>query len=370
MGLKGDGGQRLGRAAFGLSLLTDLTPPGAWEARPLVRPTLRLVSVTPQTVARVWSGKAGIGWEGMIDGARFVVERGRGGDHRFVHGAYPDESGAPSTGTIAIHHLSADASVLSCAPANAGEPSWWRLVLDSVLYTVAMIQGYEALHTAALATPNDVAIAITAPSGAGKSTLLSELLRRGLTLMADDVLILKPAGTDAPVLAHPAPPLMTVPAARLPALAEANFATKIGVGEPDPPEAIVSLEGESWIAVPVHPDPLPLRALVVLDRRPECDLSLTEIDEPLAPLLGSLMNFPRTPKRQRARFELASTLAATSTLWRLAADPSVPPDVLADTLLTGVQRSKGAISGASSISTNVFSESSRYLESPQPFDLG
>lgn len=120
--MRDDGGQRLGRAAFGLGLLTELTPPGAWEARPLVKPTLRLVLATPQTVARVWSGKAGIGWEGTIDGSRFVVERGQGGDHRFVHGAYPDESGAPSAGTLAIHHLSADASVLSCAPANADDP--------------------------------------------------------------------------------------------------------------------------------------------------------------------------------------------------------------------------------------------------------
>lgn len=335
MGQKGDGGQRLGRAAFGLGLLTDLTPPGAWEARPLAKPILRLRSVTPQTVAGSWSGLDGIGWEGTIDGARFVAERGRGGDHRFVHGAYPDESGAPSAGTRAIHHLSADASVLGCAPANAAEPSWWRLVLDSVLFTVALIQGYEALHAAALATPDDGAIAIAAPSGAGKSTLLFELLRRGLTLMADDVLVLEPAGTDAPPLAHPAPPLMTVPAARLPMLAEAGFATETGAIEARPPETILSLEEECWIAVPVHPEPLPLRALVVLDRRPGSELSMTQIYEPLAPLMGSLMNFPRTLERQRARFELASVLAATTRLWRLTADPSIAPDVLADTLLRG-----------------------------------
>jgi hypothetical protein len=281
---------------------------------------------TPRTVAERWSGFDEIGWEGTIDGARFVVERGRAGDHRFVHGTQPDESGAPAAGTRAIHLLSAEASVLECAPANRTEPSWWRLVLDSVLFTVALIQGYEALHAAALATADDGVIAITAPSGGGKSTLLSELLRRGLTLMADDVLVLEPAGMDAPPLAHPAPPVVTVPATRLPMLAGAGF-----------PEAILSIEEECWIAVPVHPEPLPLRALVVLDRRPGCALSLTELDEPLAPLMGTLMNFPRSPERQRARFELASTLAATTKLWRLTADRSTPPDVLADTLLSGQQ---------------------------------
>jgi hypothetical protein len=338
LGQKGDGGQRLGRTAFGLGLLTDLTPPGAWETRSLAKPILRLQSVTPHTVAGSWSGLDGIGWEGTIDGAPFVVERGRAGDHRFVHGAPPDESGAFSAGTRAVHHLSADASVLGCAPANAAEPSWWRLVLDSVLFTVALLQGYEALHAAALATPDDGAIAITAPMGGGKSTLLSELLRRGLTLMADDVLVLEPAGAGAPPLAHPAPPLMTIPTARLPLLAEAGFATGMGTVEAGRPKTILSLEEECWIAVPVHPEPVPLRTLVVLDRRPGSQLSLTEIDEPLAPLMGSLMNFPRTPERQRARFELASVLAATTTLWRLTADPSTPPDVLADTLLGGERR--------------------------------
>jgi hypothetical protein len=47
------------------------------------------------------------------------------------------------------------------------------------------------------------------------------------------------------------------------------------------------------------------------------------------------MNFPRTPGRQRARFELASTLAATTRLLRLTADPSIPPEFLADTLAEG-----------------------------------
>src|ERR1035441_1963395 len=104
------------------------------------------------------------------------------GDHRFVHGAHPDHSGARSDGTRAVHHLSADASVLQCAPSDPAEPSWWRVVLDSVLFTVALLQGYEALHASAVATRDGV-IAITAAAGGGKSTLLAELLLRGLGLM-------------------------------------------------------------------------------------------------------------------------------------------------------------------------------------------
>ena len=320
--------QQLGLAAFGLSLITDMPPPGAWEARPLREPSLQIRSVTAQTIEHSWSGFEGMGWEGVIYGAPFVVERGRAGDYRFVHG------------TRAVHHLSADASVLQCAPSDPADPSWWRVVLDSVLFTVALLQGYEALHAGAIATPDGV-IAITAASGGGKSTLLSELLGRGLELMADDVLVLESQGAEAP-LAHPAAPLMTVPATRIPTLKEADpsetgEASPPEAGDAGPPETISSIDDERWIAVPVHPEPLPLQALVVLDRQPGLQLSLHQIQDPLAPLMGSLMNFPRTPERQQTRFDLASVLASKTALWRLTADLSVPPDILADTLLAGNQ---------------------------------
>jgi hypothetical protein len=270
------------------------------------------------TIEDTWSGIETIGWEGVIDGAPFVVERGIDGDHRFVHGTHPEQ----------IHHLSADTGVLQCAPPDRADQSWWRLVLDSVLFSVALLRGYEALHAGAIATPDGV-IAITAASGGGKSTLLTELIARGQTLMADDVLVLESRGAEAP-LAYPAPPLMTVPA--------------IGVsrlGKIARLETICSIDDERWIAVPVHPEPLPLRALVVLDRRPASQMfgsektSLQAIDEPLASLLGSLMNFPRSPERQRSRFELAGTLASTIALWRLTADLDTAPDVLADALSAG-----------------------------------
>jgi len=309
--------------AFGLNLRFETPPPGAWGAQPAGEPSLQIrSSVTAQAIKDSWSGLQEIGWEAVIDGAPFIVERGIEGDHRFVHGAHPDQNGTPADGTRAIHHLTPDASVLQCAPADPAAPSWWRVVLDSVLFTVALLQGYEALHAAAIATPDGV-IAITAASGGGKSTLLTELLGRGLDLMADDVLMLESRGTQPP-LAHPAAPLMTVPATRIPTL-----------GETSPPETISSLDEERWIAVPVHPEPLPLKALVVLDRRPGLRISLKKIEDPLAPLLGSLMNFPHSPERQRTRFELASVLSCTTTLWRLTADLDTPPDILADTLLAG-----------------------------------
>jgi hypothetical protein len=314
----------LAHAAFGLSLLAHAPPPGAWAARPSREPRLQICNVAPQAIQDGWSGLDAVGWEGFIDGAPFVVERGVAGDHRFVHGALPDPGGVPTPETRAVHHLSTDAGVLRCAPSDPSDPSWWRVVLDSVLFTVALLQGYEALHAGAIATPQG-AIAVTAATGGGKSTLLAELLGRGLELMADDVLVLESRGTEVP-LAHPAPPLMTVPAASSPAGSEAA-----------PAQTICSIEGERWIAVPVHPEPLALKALIVLDRRPGSGpgASLRRIESPLAPLLDALIGFPRSTERQRARFELASVLSQTVGLWRLAASLDTPPDVLADTLSAG-----------------------------------
>ena len=320
----------MGLSAFGLSLLVDRRPPGAWEAQPVQEPSLQIRSASFMALEESWSGFEGIGWQGVIDGAPFVVERGVAGDHRFVHGAQPDRRGVPSAQTRAVHHLCADASRLQCAPSDPADPSWWRVVLDSVLFTVALLRGYEALHAGAIATP-DGAIAITAGTGGGKSTLLATLLQRGLALMADDVLLLKPRGTEAP-LALPAPPLMTVPATRIPMLREAA-----------PPVTISSIDDERWIAVPVRPEPLPLKALILLDRRPASSqrsgqrASLTKIESPLAPLLEALLSFPRSLERQRARFELASVVASTAGLWRLEAGPDTSPDVLADTLFAGEQ---------------------------------
>lgn len=142
-----------GVAAFGLGLLTDMAPPGAWSRRPLAEPLLELRSATPAAVAERWSGAQAVGWEGMIDGAPFVVERGRAGDHRFVHGAPPDRDGTPTTRTRAVHHLCPDGRVLSCAPSDPADPSWWRELLDSTLFSVALLRGYEALHAGAIATP-------------------------------------------------------------------------------------------------------------------------------------------------------------------------------------------------------------------------
>ncbi len=316
--------RRAGLRAFGLGLRVNMPPPGAWVAAPLAEPILHLRTASAEEIAEHWSGLDAIGWEGTIDGAPFVVERGLAGDHRFVHGARPDRGGAPAAGTLAVHHLSATAGVLRCAPADPAEESWWRVVLDSALFTVALLRGYEALHAGAIATPGG-AIAIAATTGGGKSTLLNELLNDGWALMTDDVLVLESRSEGAP-LAHPGAPLMTVPAST----------------SPLPGEPIASVGEERWVAVRAHREAIPLGALVVLNRGPGLATSLHSARDPLAVLIRSLLRFPRVPERERTRFEMAGAIAAHVPIWELSADPSVTPGTLAGMLRAELIGAPGA----------------------------
>lgn len=288
--------------AFGLTLQFEMPVPGAWDTQPATEPSLEVRSATRQAIADIWSGRDAIGWEAVIDDAPFVAERGLAGDYRFLHRER------------SVCHLSADAAVLLCALGEEEKPLGWRVVLDSVLFSAALIVGYEALHAGAVAMAGG-ALAITAGAGGGKSTLLTELLRGDRSLLADDVVVLEFRGDAAP-LAHCGAPLMTVPA---------NI-------DPAPGAPIASLGEERWVAVPTPREAIPLTGLVVLNRSPGLATGLRRVQSPLAVLMESLLRFPRSAERERSRFEIAGAIASHVPVWELAADPMVDPDTLARVL--------------------------------------
>lgn len=298
--------------AFGLSLSFEMPPPGAWEARPASGQSLRLCAATRQEIAAEWSGREAVGWEATIDGDPFRAERGLAGDHRFSHGER------------SVQLLAADGELLRCAWADDDEPGRWRVVLDSVLFSVALLRGYEALHAGAVATEAG-AVAIVAAAGGGKSTLLAELLHRGERLLADDVVVLEADG-DGPPLAHPGPPLMTVPASI----------------DPLPGDPLATVGEERWVSVPTVGAAVPLAAVVVLDRRPGLATGLTRVANPLAALMSALLRFPRTPERERSRFEIAAAIAAQVPIWELGANPGVAPGALANLLQGRLRDGAGA----------------------------
>jgi hypothetical protein len=241
----------------------------------------------------------------MSDGRPFRVERSRSDQHRF------------NVGDRRLFQLSADRLTLLSAPDEVRDLRWWRILMDSVLFTVSLLRGNESLHAGAVATPSG-AVAILSPTGTGKSTLVSQLLRAGHSLITDDVLFLEARGDD--VLAHPGPPLMTLPAERA-----GSLGSQIG-----------ATGDEIWLSVPVVAEPVPLRRLVLLDRRPAAPVSMRRLTEPLLPLLTHFLGFPQVPERERARFVLAGAIARASETWHLVADTETSPEQLAAFAMQGL----------------------------------
>jgi hypothetical protein len=295
--------------AFGLSLRFEgKAPPGAWAEATGRGPELLVRDASRGDLDAAWSGTESSGWEASIDGMPFRVERGVRADHLFLHG---DRS---------VCHLDiAGATLLRSA---AGEDvASWRVVLDSVLFSVALLRGLEALHAGAVVGDGG-AIAIAAAAGGGKSTLLTALIAAGYELLADDVVALE--GKGEAVLAHPGPPLMTVPAAA-PSL---------------PGEELAVIGEERWRATPVCSQARPLAAVVLLNRRAGTETALLPLATPFISLLPMMLGFPRTAERERSRFELAATVAAGVPVWELRAEPTVPAADLAE-LLTAAEFQAG-----------------------------
>jgi hypothetical protein len=290
--------------AFGLDLRFDsFDPPGAWAERREGADDVVLAAASVDEMEADWSGLAAPGWEATIDGADFAVERGVAGDHRF------------SRDGRALAVLDPAAASVLCAIDDGGRGTGnWRALLDSVLFSVALLRGLEALHAGAVVI-GERALAISAGPGGGKSTLLAELIDEGAALLSDDVVALSPRPGERPI-AHPGPPLMTVPSTlRRP-----------------PGEPFADLGEELWRAVPTVAAPLPLGAIVLLDRSGEGAPRLEAVERPLAPLLAGLLNFPRTAEREGARFDLAATLAESVPIRRLRASAEAAPSELAATL--------------------------------------
>jgi hypothetical protein len=279
---------------FGIAVTSDRPFPGSWTPAPAAaEPTAVVAGDLP-----AWSGTVPGGWRGVVDGTPFAVECSSAGEHRFC------------AGDTALFHLSADHLVLISQSLAETDIRWWRLLLDPVLFTVALLRGGDALHAGAVATPSGV-VALVAGSGAGKSTLLSELLRQGHELVTDDILFIE--ATDEGLRAHPGPPLMTLPRER------ADGAGR-HLGEIGP---------EVWSTVPVVAGPRPLRRVVLLDRQPGQRAGVHAVESPVVPLMSHLLNFPATRARELGRFSLASSLARHVEVRSVLADVEASPQQLA-----------------------------------------
>ena len=153
--------------------------------------------------------------------------------------------------------LSGDGRWLRGAPGSGGLQGWQRMLVAQVLPFAAVLQGLEVLHASAVVI-DQMAVAITGPSGSGKTSLALALCRRGADFLADDVLALERVGED--LIGHSGAPVAGVDHA------EADRLREVGAGEY---EELAVNPRERLARMAVCAEPTPLRALFLIDRRPE-----------------------------------------------------------------------------------------------------
>jgi hypothetical protein len=291
------------QSAFGLNLRGSLPLPGLPDALPGL-PELELQVVGAERLEAAWSGPATPGsWRGTLrDGAELTIRWGRDGDLLFGYG---DE---------ARYLLDRPAERLLCAAVESGSLAWRRVLLSRVLPVVAIARGYEALHAAAVQTPNGV-VAVVGASGAGKSTLVAELVRRGQPLVGDDVLVIGRAA--AGVAAFPG---------------GAHLSLEPGGEERIDAEVLGELGGKLW-AVAGEPasEPGPVAAIVLLERG-EGPVEAQELSPSPLTLAPFMLGLPDEEDREGARFALYADLVAGSRLLRLGGDALAPAAEFADAL--------------------------------------
>ena len=284
--------------AFGVSLDAKIAIPGAWSCDDGAGDRVEVVGAPADAVRAAWSGDGTEGWSAYPDRTLFRALHGVGGDLLF------------EVGDRAVMHLDAGSRRLSVSDAD----DVWaqRALLDSVLFTLSLRAGFEALHAGAVHTDRGV-LAVVSGTGGGKSTLIAELVHRGSSLMTDDVLALSRGDG---VMAWPGPPLMTIPDA-----------------VPHEPGTLVhELAEERWVAVPVHDRPARLGAVVILDRVPGPQAPRLEPLGSPFDLLPHLIPYPDSSERAVSRFEAAADVFAAGVAWRLTIDREAPANVAAAAL--------------------------------------
>lgn len=302
---------------FGLRFACDFPLPElpATAAGP---PDLRVRLAPATSVEAAFSGPRAeplAGERNLGDGDSYRTELGRAGDCAI------DYRGR------ATFLLSADGRELACAPDDPDDPAWRRFLLDTVLTTASLVQGFEALH-AASCQRGDELLAVVALSGGGKSTLAVELVRRsGAVLFGDDILALSQPGDT--VLGHPAPPLMNLPA-RLP---DGRAAADVG-------RVLGTFGSECWTVID-RPEvaPAPVTAVALLARQPRSeqpDVDVRPLPPSPTPLLSHSLLSGGEPERLVQRFRLFATLAGQARLLYAAVPDDLAPETVADELLGAI----------------------------------
>jgi hypothetical protein len=286
--------------AFGLRFHSALELPGfpAGAAAP-AEADVRLERAGEGEIEAAWSG-GDPAWRTSFADVPFELRAGAGGDHLFAYGE-------------ARFHLSGAYDRLLCDPGPAPPADWMRALLDTVLYSVALIRGRVALHAGSVELDAG-AVALAAAMGSGKTTLAAELMARGGRLLSDDILFAETH--EDRVLGQPGPPLMNLPLAT----ELEGAATLERFGDED----------ERWVAVErVSGGPAPLAGIFLLERdERHHGARVHRLSPSPLPLLPHLVLF-RHRVDAGAGFRFAADLATAVPLFGIEADPAATPAELA-----------------------------------------
>lgn len=288
------------RTVFGLDVSADVELP--YLAGTAAAPTGRAVALslggdhTPPD----WPAAARlISDERLPDGSvLFQIEAAAGGGFRFRGPRYGETVLGPRGESIRGR------------PGGGGRAGWQRLLVAQALPFAAVLQGLEVLHASAVAIAGG-GVVLVGPSGAGKTSLALALCAAGADFLADDVLAVERRGGR--LHGHPGTPVAAV---------ERREHERRGGGPGG--GTLAADERESIVPIAVHPGPVPLAAIFVLDRRP--DGPVEPRFEPAggaATLLGSTFNMlVSDPGRLESLLDVCHLAAATG-VERVSAGPRV-----------------------------------------------
>ena len=182
------------------------------------------------------------------------------------------------------------------------------------------LRGAACVHASAVSI-GDHAVALVGPSGSGKSTIAAALVRRGATLIAEDVLPL--TARDGRIIAIPA-----YAAIRLwpEAVALLQPREVLPLISPTWNKRILEVEASQFASTP-----RPLSAIVFLEDR---DASLTPAEGAMRLVANSYRSEMLDAEMRRREFAIFSDLAATIPLRSIRATHDRDPDILASLCTT------------------------------------
>lgn len=183
------------------------------------------------------------------------------------------------------------------------------------------LRGAACLHASAVAV-SDRAVAIVGPSGSGKSTIAATLIRRGATLIGEDVLPLMMR--DGRIVALPGYAGIRLWPEAVALLMQSRDALP-GIS-PTWDKRILEVDASQCASGPV-----PLSEVVFLEDR---DASLTPAEGAMRLVANSYRSEMLDAEMRRREFAIFSGLAATISLRSIRARHDRDPDILASLCTT------------------------------------